>query len=215
MPARKEASTMASTKAPLFGLDASGTIGKAITFSKWRGRTYVRKHAIPANPKSGLQVGMRAAMKFITQAWAGFAAGIQDDWATLAAPDNITYLNAAVRDCQRRTRMNLSLRRSPDDVAGTTPSAPTLDSVTAQPKSLVIDWTVGGDAPELCWRIHRSLTGVFTRDVSNLIAIVSAATFQYTDINLTTGTEYFYEISGANYDGEIGAASAEDSGTPT
>jgi len=206
---------MASTKAPLFGLDASGTIGKAITFSKWRGRTYVRRHTTPANPKSALQVGMRACMKFITQAWAGFGASVQDDWATLAAPDNITYLNACVRDCQTRSRMNLGMRRSPDDTAGTTPSAPTIDSVTAQPKSLVIAWTVGANAPQLAWRIHRSLTGTFDRDISNLVAVVAAADSEYTDTGLTTGTTYYYEITGQNNDGELGTASAEDSGTPT
>jgi len=43
---------MARTTAPLFSLDASGTIAKAITFSKWRGRQYVRRHAIPKNPQS-------------------------------------------------------------------------------------------------------------------------------------------------------------------
>jgi hypothetical protein len=206
---------MASTKAPLFGLDASGTLGKSIVFSKWRGRTYVRRHTIPKNPKSGLQIGMRACLKFLTQAWAGFGATVQDDWATLAAPDNITYLNAAVRDGQARSRMNLGMRRSPDDAAGTTPSAPTIDSVTAQPKSLVIAWTAGANAPQLAWRIHRSLTGTFTRDISNLVAVVAAADASYTDTGLTTGTEYFYEITGQNNDGELGAASTENSGTPT
>lgn len=206
---------MASTKAPLFGLDASGTIGKAIVFSKWRGRTYVRKHSVPANPRSGLQIGMRSTMKFLTQAWAGFTAAIKLEWTDLAAPDNITLLNAAVRSCQKRSRMNLGLLRSPDSVAGTTPSLPTIDDVVAQPKSLVITWTVGAEAPELCWRLYRSLTGTFTRDISNLVAVVLDDVFEYTDAGLTTGTEYFYQIAGGNDDGELGASSVEDSGTPT
>jgi len=37
---------------PLYSQDASGTIGKAIVFSKWKGRNYVRKHVKPANPQS-------------------------------------------------------------------------------------------------------------------------------------------------------------------
>jgi len=206
---------MAGTTAPLFGLDASGSLAKSIVFSKWRGRTYVRRHAIPANPKSGLQVGMRSSMKFITQDWANLSAGNQATWQDLADVDNITLLNAMVRYNQRLIRRNLGLWRTPDASAGTTPSAPTIDTVTAQPKTLVLDWTAGANAPEYNWYIYRSLTGTFTRDVSNLIAIVAAATLTYTDINLVTGTEYFYEVAGGNFNGEQGASSAENSGTPT
>lgn len=206
---------MAGTKAPLFGLDASGTIGKSIVFSKWRGRTYVRKHAIPANPKSGLQVGMRAVMKFISQIYGTLDAAVKDDWATLAAPDNLTYMNAMVRKNMADARMNLGCTRSPDDAAGTTPSAPTIDSITAQPKSLVIAWSEGAEAPEFCWRIHRSTSGTFTPDISNLVAVVPYGTTSFTDTGLTTGTTYHYEIVGNNYNAELGSGSAEDSGTPT
>lgn len=206
---------MATTKAPLFGLDASGSLGNSIVFSKWRGRTYVRRLSIPANPKSGLQVGMRSSMRFVTQAFAGLTQGQKDAWDTLAAVDNITQLNAQVRDSQRLTRRNLGVRRGPAESAGTTPDAPTIDTVTAQPKTLVLDWTAGAAAPEYCWMIHKSLTGIFTPDVSNMIRIVAAAQLTFTDIDLTTGVEVFYEMRGVNFDGEIGANSAENSGTPT
>ncbi|MDZ7721677.1 MAG: hypothetical protein U5R06_02325 [candidate division KSB1 bacterium] len=41
---------MAKVTAPLFSLDASGTIGKAFTFSKWKGRKQLR-----ANPRFAVQ----------------------------------------------------------------------------------------------------------------------------------------------------------------
>jgi hypothetical protein len=206
---------MAGTKAPLFGLDASGTLGGAIVFSKWRGRTYVRRHAVPSNPKSGLQVGMRSAMKFVTQDWANLSAANQDTWADLASSDNITKLNAQVRYDQRLTRRNLGIWRTPDATAGTTPSAGTIGAPTAQPKTLVLTWTAGANAPEYTWYLYRDTTTGFTADISNLIAIVTAATLTYTDPNLTTGTPYYYLLKGGNYNGELGAASAEATGTPT
>jgi hypothetical protein len=206
---------MAGTKAPLFGLDASGTLGGSIVFSKWRGRTYVRRHAIPSNPKSGLQIGMRAAMKFVTQDWKNLSAANQDTWADLAATDNITKLNAMVRYDQRLTRRNLGIWRTPDATAGTTPSAPTIGSPTAQPKTLVLAWTAGANAPEYTWYLYRSLNTGFTADVSNLIAIIAAGTLTYTDPNLTTGVPYYYLLKGGNYDGELGSASSEATGTPT
>jgi len=206
---------MATTKAPLFGLDASGSLAGSIVFSKWRGRTYVRRLSIPANPKSGLQVGMRASMRFITQAFSGLTAAQKAVWDTLAAVTNITQLNAQVKDAQTRTRQNLGVRIGPAEAAGTTPDAAITLLATAQPKSLVLTWVAGAAAPEYAWMLFGSLTGTFTEDVSNLIRIVPAATLTYTDIGLTTGVQKFYSLIGVNDDGELGAASAEFNGTPT
>ena len=206
---------MATTKAPLFGLDASGSLGGAIVFSRWKGRTYVRKLSIPANPKSGLQVGMRASMRFITQDFTNLTAGQKAAWDVLAAAGNFTQLNAQVQDAQRRTRVNDGVRRGPAESAGTTPDAAITLAAAAKPKSLVLTWVAGVTAPEYAWMIFKSLTGTFDEDISNLLRIVPAATLTHTDIGLTTGVEVFYSLIGVNFDGELGAASAEFSGTPT
>jgi len=206
---------MAGTKAPLFGLDASGTIAGSLVFSKWRGRTYVRRHAVPANPKSGLQVGVRSTMKFLTQGFKDLSAADKSAWDALAATDNITQLNAQVRDGISRARRNLGIRKRPDATAGVTPDAPTIDSVTAQPKTLVLAWTAGINSPEYAWIIYRSTTSGFNPDISNQIAVVKAGDSSYTDGGLKTGTTYYYKIRGVNDNGELGALSLEGSGTPT
>ncbi len=206
---------MAGVTAPLFGLGASGSLAKSIVFSKWRGRPYVRRHSVPSNPKSGLQVGVRSTMKWITQDWTNLTVAQKAAWDTLAAVTNITQLNAMVKHDLPLARRNLGIQRGPAESAGTTPSAGTINTVTAQPKTLVLAWTAGANAPEYGWLINRSLTGTFTSDFSNQIAIVSAATLAFTDIALKTGTQYFYEIRGLNFNGELGAASAEMNGTPT
>lgn len=53
---------MAKVTSPLMSLDASGSIAGAITFSKWKGRNYVRQLVIPANPRSAGQQATRAAL---------------------------------------------------------------------------------------------------------------------------------------------------------
>lgn len=206
---------MATTKAPLFGLDASGALAGSIVFSKWRGRTYVRKLSIPANPKSGLQVGMRSSMRFITQDFKNLTTAQKAAWDPLAAVTNITQLNAQVADAQRRTRVNNGVRRGPAESAGTTPDAAITLAAAAQPKSLVLTWVAGAAAPEYAWMVFRSPTTSFTPDVSTLRRIVLAATLTFTDIGLVTGTELFYMLIGVNFDGELGATSAEFAGTPT
>lgn len=54
---------MAKTTAPLFSLEASGSVGKTIVYSRWHGRSYVRRRVIPLNPQSTDQVKVRNAMR--------------------------------------------------------------------------------------------------------------------------------------------------------
>lgn len=205
---------MATTKAPLFGLDASGQLGGSIVFSKWRGRTYVRRHAIPANPQSGLQVGMRSILKFVSQIWASLNTAQKDAWAALAATDNITYLNAMQRDAGKRGRLNLAPRRGPAEAAGTTPSAPTIGTIDENFKTLTVPWTAGANAPEWGWAVFMSKTTGFSSDISNQIAIVPAGTLALTVPKLDSGVPYFFLVHGINFDGTTGTDSAEATGTP-
>jgi len=50
-------------------LTASGTIGKALTFSKWKGVPYARTRVIPANPKSTAQQEVRGVFSTLTEMW--------------------------------------------------------------------------------------------------------------------------------------------------
>ena len=50
---------MVKVAAPMLSLEASGTIANSMTFSKWKGRPYVRTRVTPALP--GPQDSTRAA----------------------------------------------------------------------------------------------------------------------------------------------------------
>lgn len=88
---------MASVSGPLFSMDASGSIGKTVTYSKWRGRNYVRGHAIPSNPRSTAQRYTRAWMSFLSQAWASIAGVDQATWSALAEGDNLPLFDGYIR----------------------------------------------------------------------------------------------------------------------
>lgn len=60
---------MAKVTGPLLSLGASGSIAKTIVVSKWRGKTYIRQHVIPANPKTTGQLMTRTVFKLLTQMW--------------------------------------------------------------------------------------------------------------------------------------------------
>ena len=60
---------MAKVSGPLFSLDARGSIGKAITFSFWKGINYVKNRVVPNNPNSALQQAIRSLITDATVAW--------------------------------------------------------------------------------------------------------------------------------------------------
>ena len=67
---------MAKTTGPLFSLEASGTIAKTITYSRWKGRPYTRVRVIPLNPYHVDQVAARNRIR-------GMAKGMH--WANVTA----------------------------------------------------------------------------------------------------------------------------------
>lgn len=88
---------MVKVNGPMMSLDASGTLADTITFSKWKGRNYVRERVIPSNPKSGAQTGRRSMFKFLTQAWNAIAAGDQATFQDLADDIVASPFNAYLR----------------------------------------------------------------------------------------------------------------------
>lgn len=207
---------MALTKAPLFGLDASGTIAGSIVFSKWKGRTYVRRHAVPHNPRTGLQVGMRAGFKFVSQDFANLSPTIVDHWKTIADKTGITPLNAQIKAGQQNIRLGLGVIQDPTAAPGTTPNAPTGGAAAAEPKTLVLTWLHPGANPgDYTTMVWMSTVTGFTPSTATLIAVIPQSDLTYTVRALETGTPYYFKVAETNTDGTIGALSAQFTGTPT
>jgi hypothetical protein len=60
---------MAKTKGTFFSLEASGTIGKCVTASIWRGVQYVRKHFVPKTSMDAKHTNIRAALTLAMAYW--------------------------------------------------------------------------------------------------------------------------------------------------
>lgn len=61
---------MAKITGPFHSDDASGTFGKILTASKWKGRAYMRMRVIPANPKTAGQKSVRSILGTLAKACA-------------------------------------------------------------------------------------------------------------------------------------------------
>lgn len=115
---------MALVNGPLFSLGASGQLGKAIVYSKWKGRDYVREYVIPANPKTLAQHLQRGILTALSRWWMGLGTvvGAQGSWDSLAASKQISPFNAFVQDGLNREALNENPYGAAGGTLGTTPA---------------------------------------------------------------------------------------------
>jgi hypothetical protein len=206
---------MVRTYGPMMSLDASGSLGNAITFSKWKGRNYARERVIPHNPKSVSQTGIRAMFSFLSKQWAAIGSTPQASWDELAAFSAISPFNAFVAHCMNRFRDFLPPTQDYPAAAAGTPCTISTPVCVAGERSITV--TVGVTAAEDGWGIglFRSLSGTFTGAWDNLIAVKpidGTNDVVFVDSPLDPD-QYFYEARAFTTDGVWGDATAEDDAT--
>lgn len=206
---------MAVVKAPLFSLSATDSLAKAIVFTRWKGRQVIRKWVKPSNPRSGLQQGQRASLRWISRYWALLTAAQQTNWKTNAKKRAITGLDAFVAFNQGRVRRNQGIAIDPTLAAGAVEAAPTVPAATAGTKSVSLTWVDSAGANDKATWIFRSTTTGFTPSSATLIQIVNRGVQAFTDVGLLTGTPYYYVFKGCEQGGTLGTATAQVSATPT
>lgn len=202
---------------PFFSLGASGTVGKVITCSNWKGRWYFRTRVIPANPKSVLQVSVRAMMKFVAQMWAGIGSTPQGSWEDLADASQISPFNAYVgRNIGRWREFNAPSQTYPAAETGTEPVA-TLDSATGGERHVDLAFTITTLNDVWGVMIFRNPTGTYDTSFANCIAVVEVdgtGAMTYTDSGLDAG-DYYYDARFFTKEGKLGVEEGEMMGTAT
>lgn len=203
---------MVKLRAPMMSLGASGSLGKAITFSRWKGRAYARELVVPSNPKSGLQTGFRAMFAFLSQQWTNVATSDQATWATLADQLVASNFNAYMQFNQKRWRNFTGPTQNPANLGGGDAATYTSSfAATAGVDSILIDWDI--NSPEDGWgvAIFRALAPAFTPSLSNCIKVVqcdTAGADTWLDSPLVPDT-YYYNMRAFSKEGLLHAAIAE------
>jgi len=208
---------MVKLYAPLFSLGASGTIGKAVTFSNWKGIAYARQRVVPANPKSVLQVSVRAMMRFLSQAWTDIGSTPQGSWDAPAAATNVSPFNAYIKhNLQRWREFQPPSQTHPAPETGTEPVA-TLDSAVGGPSYIDLTFTITTLNDVWGVILFRSPTGSFTPSRANAIRVIpitGTGELVYTDSNLDAG-DYYYDAKFFTKEGVLGDDEGEVDDTAT
>lgn len=121
---------MAKVTGPLLSLDASGSIANTMTFSRWKGRNYVRQRVIPTYSNTALQAAIRDLIKDASIAWKSNAtvgtviinAAYKTAYATAAASQAISGFNLFIKECVQKNGGSaydgsLEIPATPGDVA--------------------------------------------------------------------------------------------------
>lgn len=136
---------MAKTVAPLLSFEGSGAIAKTQVYATWKGRPYVRRYTIPANPNSSEQQLTRNTFRFLNDLWKYFPGSAIDAWQLFADSSRITDRNAFLKlnNGPLRTQTDLlAMTISPSARSGVIAADMTL---TAGANQITVDLT----APDL------------------------------------------------------------------
>jgi hypothetical protein len=200
-------------------LDASGSVAGTLTFSKWKGRNYVRQLVTPSNPKSDLQVSTRAMMKFLSRQWTpelttANKATWEDDAAALA----VSPFNAFIKtNLQRWTQFTSPVKVTPVTAVGTAPTFTTPPASVGAVGQATISWDI--NALNNAWglMIFRSPTTGFTPGRTTLIGVALLkilTTDTFIDTPVDAGA-WFYNYQSFTDDGVKSANIGQTSATVT
>lgn len=142
---------MAKVTAPLLSFGASGTVAKVQTYSKWRGRPYVRRHVIPSNPNTVAQQSTRNVFSVANAFWKLMGSIAVAPWDLFATGQVLTGRNAFVGRYVSNVRGEtdqLLMEFSPGAKGGLI-----ADSAIAVAASQGIDITVVAPTPPAGWTV--------------------------------------------------------------
>lgn len=198
---------MVRTRGPLLSVEASGTQAKTLTHSSWKGRSYLKRPGKPTNNKQASQLGIRAAMAFITKSWQDLTPAQQDTWSPDNTPFDLPAYNAYL--C-------FNLERSADDQVMVKLYPPTPGTYTVNVinfgadsfhKFLRLHFRISSNRGHWSAEIHRSPTQIFTASPSNAVAIVHpqlrTVTTYYDDTPPHKGM-WYYKLHLGDEKGNIG-----------
>lgn len=211
LPTSKGAFEMAKLTGPLMSIAASGTFGKTIVYSIWKGRAYARERVVPSNPKSAKQLGVRAMMSFLSQAWTNLVAGEKDDYDEGALSKSISPFNEFLSQNMSAWQNSVTPSKNWPAEAASTPLTVTTQTLTGGVGMCTVQITPSGATAIWGLLIFRSTAEITAPSWANCIAAMNANganAVTYVDTPLAAGT-YHYRTAVFNDDGILGTVKAD------
>ncbi|MCJ7753195.1 MAG: hypothetical protein MUP13_01380 [Thermoanaerobaculales bacterium] len=206
---------MVKVTGPALSMEASGSLGGVMVFSKWKGRPYVRSLVVPSNPKSGGQVGMRAMFSFLAKSWATLTAPNQATWEDRAEQLVVSEFNAFMSYNQFRWRNFTAPSKEEPAAAVETPATVGALSLAVGVRSITVTQAITTASDGWGILFFRSPTGTFATAFDNLKAVGTVDGTDpviFVDSPLDAGA-YYYDTREFTGDGQLSAETGEETDT--
>lgn len=208
---------MATVTSPLMSMDASGQIGHAVVYSKWKGRNYVRRYAKPSNPNTPAQSGVRKLFAYLVSRFLGLSDTAQADWKAAGQAMAMTGTNFYIQQNSRRFNNGAAPVNSTAAINAAQPDAVhnNISELAAARAGAIanLTWTVdnafpatAGYAVFLAPDMGEEVAGVYA-----LVQVVPAGTNAFTLQGLDPTLIYHCKVKSLFLDGAMvdGAAAVE------
>ena len=100
-------------------ISASGTVGKALTASNWKGIAVMREWFKPGNPQTPKQVNVRTAFTLLNVYWKVVTPTDKELWKALASGQALTPMNVFMKAGMKAYALDPGTEVVPTDVAYT------------------------------------------------------------------------------------------------
>jgi hypothetical protein len=155
-------------------------------------------------------------MAWITTDWTNLSDGAKADWEELATADQITPLNAHVRDTGNRSQDNLCPRQNTTDTPLDTIEPATLGTPVAGAGKLTVSITPHVTDPgDYCRVFLASTTTIAAFNTGIIRKIVDVNATEAVLTGLTPGTLHYVREVDVDTSGQNSALSTQVSGIPT
>lgn len=129
---------MARGTGPLFSLEATGSIGDALTYGKRGKANVIKRKAKPANPRTMSQIHSRTAIAAGNAVWRTLTDEQKELWKTEGEARQITGFNAQTSHQRQQLLANLGIQPVPN--AGSAPGSVTFGGGGATGGKARVDW---------------------------------------------------------------------------
>ncbi len=190
---------------------ASGKAADAVA-ATWKGRAYIRKHVIPANPQSAAQTAVRESLARCVTLWRSLSAVVKTWLDTYGTGYSMSGYNVFVKKNRAHEQIPEALVPVPAN-PNVAPVADFVGDVTVA-ATLTVDWTdpAKDGFTNIALILRNQATNVFSAEILDTLA--SAATYDFTDL----APADVYDVYGWLYNpttGVMGTVSADPDLTVT
>lgn len=189
-------------------MGATGSIGGIMTFASWKGRPYVRRLVVPANPNTPAQRSVRTSMSWGSKEWAQLTAPQQATWEAAATAKNYLPFNSFISQGQKNMAQDLGFQIEDPNVPVAAPTIATAPAAAGGKGQATITWTDGAGAQNFGYIIYAMEGGAVTPGPQVIYGMADQGDQKFVVTDLEPGTWHFKLRTFAT-DGDLSAATAD------